>query len=467
MIKFGTSGWRAILADEFTYPNVRLVTQAIANYLKRKNKPGEILIGYDNRFLSDTFAKHSATILHRNKFKPVLSKRSIATPVLSVECLRRKANGIINFTASHNPFEYNGLKFSPASAGPALPEDTQAIEKEIHNLFESNFIQKNKNFSLEESLKPVDLERHYLKRLNHFLDTKALKKSKIKVIYSPLYGAGIGILDNFLKNLGLKVCSIENHIDPYFGYKHPEPSLENMLEIKRRILQKEFNIGLATDGDADRFGIIDSNGMFIEPNFFIALLADYLIEQKGFKGGLARSLATSHLLDRVAKYHAREIHETPVGFKYIGELISKNKIAIGGEESAGLSIRGHIPEKDGILACILAAEMVAIRKKSLSEQLKDLFKKTGRLFSKRVNLRVAEKIKKQLLKKLQQPDKLVKEKKVIKIDRRDGVKFHFEIDNWVLIRLSGTEPLVRVYAEAPTKKLLQENLSWGEKIIFG
>jgi phosphoglucomutase len=467
-IKFGTSGWRGIIADDFTFSNVRIVLQAISNYIKSAGLAGKpVVVGYDTRFMGDSFSEEAVKVLAANGIKTLLCKRDTPTPVIAYEIIKKKAAGGINFTASHNPCYYNGIKFSPEWGGPALPETTKKIEKEISRIKEADV----KTIGFDEAkakglVKMLDPQKSYLNALKSKLDTKALADSKIRLAIDTLYGTAAGYIDRFLDEIGVKYEIIHNYRDPYFGGESPEPSEKQLKELINMVkAKKNVNLGIATDGDADRFGIVDRNGRFIEPNIIIALLLDYLIETRGLKGGVARSVATTHFIDAVAKRHNRKVYETPVGFKYIGELLSEGKILIGGEESAGLSIRGHVPEKDGILACLLVAEMVASKKKSISELTDELYKKVGKFLTKRVNLHLTEDMKQHFMKKVKTPPQNIAGKKVVKVDRTDGTKLILEDGSWLLMRASGTEPVIRLYVESDSQKGLEKVSRAGEDFI--
>ncbi len=460
-IRFGTSGWRSIIADEFTFLNVRLVTESICSYLTEINNQTQqtIIIGNDTRFMGEKFCQVAAEIAKNKGFRVLLCNHPTPTPTISYSIRKELASGAINFTASHNPPEYQGIKFSTSDGAPAMPEVTQRIEKLIENKADL----ADKSGGTIEEYDPRDSYLEELKSKVHF-DT--LAKANGKYAFDPLYGTGRGYLDKALRNIGLNVETIHDWRDVTFGGRSPEPSEKQLDELRELVKTKHLTLGLATDGDADRFGIIDSNGEFITPNQLVALLTDYLAESRGWKQGVARSVATSHLVDRVAKSRGLELYETPVGFKFIGELINEDKIILGGEESAGLSIRGHIPEKDGILACLLAAEAVAARGASLTEQLKELTDRVGNLESGRIGVKLTPEIAASLAERLSREPNEIGGKKIEKINRMDGVKFIFADDSWMLMRPSGTEPMVRIYAESERKKDLENLLVEGRKFLL-
>lgn len=465
-IKFGTSGWRAILADEFTFENVRIVTQAVCDHVREKGESGKgVVVGYDTRFIGDKFALEAAEILAANGIKAFLCNRDVPTPVIAFEIVRRKAAGGINFTASHNPPEYNGLKFSSSWGGPALPETTGDIEKRANEMMgEMTYREVSLKKGMDEKLiEFIDPKDAYLKDMKGKVDTGILKGMKVAVNH--LYGTSRGYLDALLEEAGCEVIKFHNHPDPSFGGRSPEPSEENIHDfIEKMKGDNTISLGLATDGDADRFGIVDRGGKYIEPNYIIALLLDYLMRTRGWKGGVARSVATTHLIDRVAKKHGIEVYETPVGFKYIGELISEDKLVIGGEESAGLTIKGHVPEKDGILACLLVAEMAAKERKGLTELLNDLYSEVGTVLTRRVNIHLEGS---GLKERLKTPPSSFAGLNVDKVVTIDGTKLILSDGSWVLIRPSGTEPVVRFYAEAFSVNDLDKLTEAGKKLILG
>src|SRR5438105_3031253 len=361
-IKFGTSGWRGVIAEDFTFANVRLALTAIAEHVKARSPQPTILVGYDTRFYSEEFSQLAVDILQHHGIRAVLGETFTPTPAVAFEIMRRKLDGAINFTASHNPAPYHGLKFSSADAGPDVSE-------------------------------------------------------------------------------------------------------ENLAPLRKVVIDAKTSAGLATDGDADRFGIVDRDGAWIQPNLILALVYDYLVETRQWKMPAARSVATTQMIDAVAKSHGQSVHQTPVGFKYIGQLIREDKIALGGEESAGLTIRGHIPEKDGILACLLVAEMIAERGASIGEQIRAMYNKLGREFwPVRENLHLGDEQKANAVRKVAVDSSTLLGRKVISIDRTDGAKFVFDDGSWMLLRLSGTEPLLRLYVEAEnaaaSARLTSEATKW-------
>jgi phosphoglucomutase len=466
MIKFGTSGWRGIIGEDFTFDNVRIASQGIANYLKKANQKGRgVVIAYDTRFLSEKFASEAARILAFNDIQAYLCTRDVPTPVASFETVRRKAMGAINFTASHNPPEYNGLKFSTSNGAPALPEITKQIEDEINKVAATG--QRVDVYEKAELIEEIDPKDRYLDGLKQKVDVDTIRKSGLRIAIDSLFGTSRDYLDYFLLESGVEVKIIHNYRDPYFGGFSPECNEKNLGELRKVVTDEGFDLGLATDGDADRFGIIDDRNRFVSPNVILSLLAIYLKRERKIPGGLARSVATTHLIDAIAKKLDVELHETPVGFKYIGELILDDKIAMGGEESAGMSMYRHLPEKDGILACLLVAEMVAHTGKKLNQLIEEMYQEFGYFYSKRIDMKLTPQLKDSLAEKLANPPKSIDSFNVREVNKTDGVKLIFDDSTWLLFRLSGTEPVARIYAEACTPKDLKHVLDSGKKWALG
>jgi phosphoglucomutase len=460
-IRFGTSGWRAIIADEFTYENVRRVTEAICCYLKEHPEfsGAPLIIGHDSRFMGEQFSAVAAEIVARKGFPVLVCNRPTPTPTISHAIRDQNAAGALNFTASHNPPEYQGIKFSTSDGAPALPEITRRIEE---NFVAGRIAADQSGGSVEE----FDPRSAYLADLRTKIRFDDIAAARGRFAYDALWGTGRGYLDGILREFGLEVETIHDWRDVTFGGRSPEPSEKQVGELIEAVRSKGLTLGLATDGDADRFGVIDSNGEFVQPNHLIAILTDYLAESRGWNLGVARSVATSHLVDRVADDRGLKLYETPVGFKFIGELINRDEIILGGEESAGLSIRGHFPEKDGILAGLLAVEAVTVRGKSLTEQLNELYSRVGKLESGRIGVKLTDEVAASLKEKLTREPESIAGRKVEKINRMDGVKFFFADGSWMLMRPSGTEPLVRIYAESESASDLEVLLEQGRRYLL-
>ncbi|MCX5777265.1 MAG: phosphoglucomutase/phosphomannomutase family protein [Candidatus Firestonebacteria bacterium] len=463
-IKFGTSGWRGIISDDFTFLRVQKAAQAIAKYVKEKEKHiinNGVIVGYDTRFLSEKFAASAAGVLSANGIKVLLTKRDTPTPVISYEIIKRKLAGGINITASHNPSSYNGLKFSPSWGGPALPETTKIIEQYAND---PKLELKGEN---DRKVLSLDPREEYLKVIKEKVDLKLIKKAGLSAGVDLLYGTGREYLDLLLKQNCKKVTVLHNYRDAYFGGGSPEPREERLAELKAAMKKEKLQLGLATDGDADRYGIIDKDGTFITPNEILSLLMVYLKKSRGWNGCVVRTVATTHFVDALAEKYGIPVRETPVGFKYIGEIMMQEPMIIGGEESGGLTIYKHIPEKDGILACLLVLEMVAAEKKSIREILKKLYAEVGYIATGKGSAILSEEKKQKLVKALEKkPPVKFGSYPVERLITMDGFKFLLGGKNWVMIRLSGTEPLVRIYAEADSDKRLAELVKLAKKYIY-
>jgi phosphoglucomutase len=466
-IKFGTSGWRAVMAEEFTFANVRRAVGGIARYVASQKPQGaRVIVGRDPRFLGETFSSMAGEILAANGIRPVIVTEPAPTPSFAYAVVQSKADGVINFTASHNPPEYNGIKFSTPDGCPALPEVTKKIETEIaagDAAVAARSVTGNGEGAAQESL---DVKPGYLKRLREIVDLEVIRKANLQVCFDPMWGSARGYSDGLLREAGVKVATVHDYRDVLFGGHAPEPDDHLLEDLRKKMRGTGAHIGIATDGDADRFGIVDADGTYLQPNYVIALLFDYLVESRGWKNGVAKSVATTNLINAIARARGVELYETPVGFKYIGELIMRDKIAIGGEESAGLSIRHHVPEKDGLLAGLLCCEMVARRGKSLGEQLTALCNQVGSYYPKRENFRLTPEVKAKFTEKLKSDPREFCGRGVSEVVRTDGLKLVFEDGSWVCYRLSGTEPVVRVYSEARSERGLEKLSTAAKKWIF-
>lgn len=447
-IKFGTDGWRAILDKDFTEENVKRTTLAIGKYVADNfgfSKP--IIIGYDPRKMADEYSLLCAEILKDKGFTVFYSSRVVPTPVLAYNALAKNACAIM-FTASHNPPEYLGMKFIPDYAGPATAEITDEIVSNLDKDYE-----KSANSGV---LHKVDLAPKYYEHLNSLIDFEVFKNLKTNIIFDGLYSASIGYFDEILKNKGIKFDSMHMFHDINFGGGMPDPKPRFLKELIEKIKNSKNTIGLANDGDADRFGVVNENDEYVSPNEIIAILLKHLIE-RGFEGAVVKTVGSSLLIDCVAKKLGVEVIETAVGFKHVGEAMRKNKVIIGGEESGGLSILGHIPEKDGLVANLLILEAMAASGKSLVELQKELYDLAGaKFYTDRIDLKLdnQEEIKPILAKAKE--IKEIGEYKVTSIDTKDGVKLMLGDKTKILVRPSGTEPLLRIYFETDSVEKLEE-----------
>lgn len=462
-IRFGTSGWRGVIAREFTWERVERVVDAIALFLQRRDRTS-VVIGGDCRFLSPELAESTAHRMASYGFRAFLSSCPCPTPVLSHVCRKESNGGIINFTASHNPPVYNGIKFSPWHGGPA----DGSMTSEIEDIIRQGHLPEKGDGSVElKDFRPV-----YIRDVQKYLNTDVFKNSDLRVVYDAFSGTGAGILDRILIDLGGAVRTINGVRDPLFaGRQHPEPGEMGIRDLAEEVVASGAVLGVATDGDADRFGIVDEKGSFVSPHDFLPLLLQYLIEQKGERGRAVRSVTTGSLLDRVARANGLETLVTPVGFKYLGAEMLKGGVVLAGEESGGLSITDHVPEKDGILACLMAAEMVCARGRGLAEQLEDLWKRYGRVHVSRRDVRLSPELSDYLKSEYfdSEPSEIAG-MNISRIDRTDGIRMLLEKGGWVLIRLSGTEPLARIYAQSDTlegKDRLLDKVTENFKVVDG
>lgn len=457
-IKFGTDGWRAIIADQFTFENVERVAYAVGMHVKKEygldeknaaKKP--ILIGYDTRFLADKFAERAGQILVSMGLSARITERDVPTPCIAYAAQNEPTCGALQITASHNPPEYCGIKYIPHFGGPATNDITNDITKHLNDL------PKDYEFA-RVSLQRFDPTSAYLDALRRFVDLKKLGTARVRVGYDALFSTSRGYLDTLIREAKLPISVLHDHRDPLFGGGMPEPKPEFLKELIALVKQEKLDVGLATDGDADRFAVIDETGIYLSPNQLLCLLTRHLVKNRGVKGAIVRTVGTTHLLDKLAKLYGLELIETPVGFKWIGEQMRQKDVLIGGEESGGVSVKGHIPEKDGILANLLVLEMMEYEKKPLSKIWQDLVAEVGSDFvAKRADMHLTAATQKALLERLSNspPDSIAGEK-VAKIGRSDGLKLYLDDSTFVLLRPSGTEPIMRLSYEAPNVARLEK-----------
>lgn len=445
-IRFGTDGWRAILCEDFTLPNARRVAKGIARYVLEKKDHPLLLVGYDGRFMNERFAKEAALVMQNEGIRVLISDKDTATPVIAYAVKEHRADGALMFTASHNPAEYNGIKFIPEYAGPAELEITDAIEKEIAKIGEVAV----PNGEIETFNPDMEYEEH----IRSLVDLEGI--GSLKIAYDAMHGAGRLYVGRILRENGVSVLEFNTNRDPLFGGRPPEPIAENLKELVSLVKEGKVDLGLATDGDADRFGVIDTGGRYINANEVLVLIYNYLLETKGAKP-VARTVATTHLLDAMAKAYGVNCIETPVGFKHVGEMMRTTDVVLGGEESGGLSVAGHIPEKDGILADLLIAKLRAYHDKPLAQVLDEIHDKYGKFVNKRLDLRLTMEKKQEIMNDLLESDhKKVGPWTVDYVNRVDGVKIVMRNDLWFLARASGTEPVVRIYLEASSPEELAQ-----------
>lgn len=461
-ISFGTSGWRGILADDFTCFNLRRVTRAVTRHLRRQTSSGSprILIGYDTRFLSEHLAREVAFVVSAEGAKPVVSQDFTPTPALAHAVLHRKFDGGINVTGGRNPAEYSGFKLSSRDGAPAAPEITASLEALVADLHDGSPAPPIP----ESGIKRLDPAPDYRKSLRKHFRSRVIAGGRLKVVCDPCYGAGRGYLSSLLSACA-ETQEIRTERDVTFGGSAPDCGERQLAPLMQEVRRRGAHLGLATDGDADRFGVVDRGGRYVPANLVLALLADYLLETRKSRLGIARTVATTRLLDDVAALHSVPLFETPVGFKHFRDLLVEGKVLMAAEESSGLSLAGHVPEKDGILAACLVAEMVAFRRKPLHRQISDLFKKVGPRHSRRDDHRLDAEQCEDLRVRLEYPPETLAGRKVVSMQRKDGTLLTCQDGSWLFVRISGTEPVARAYAEARNPKDLARLMDAGRAFI--
>ncbi len=452
-IHFGTDGWRAIISDDFTFENVRWVAQAIADIANMQQSGPDVLfvVGYDTRFLSDRYAKTVARVLAGNGIRVLITERFAATPAVSYAIVKHRAAGGVMITASHNPPRYNGLKLKAAYGGSASPEASKAIEIQLQANRQQNRVPRV--MPLREGVAQglvtfFDPYPDYARHVRTLVDLDAIAASGLRIGIDAMYGAGIGYTDRLLREAGVEPQLLHHEMNPGFGGLHPEPIGKHLQPLQQMLQQGEVVLGLATDGDADRIGAMGPGGEFVNPHQIMALTLDYLL-QRGQRGVVVKTVSTTQMLNRLAQEQQLEVIETPVGFNYISELMLSHDVLIGGEESGGISISGHIPEGDGVLMGLLLAELVAQQGGDVNALIDQIMARVGYFSYARNDYKTKPFDKKEMVAKLtaNAPVRLA-DAQVIHINTRDGVKYLLADNSWLLIRPSGTEPVLRVYAEA-------------------
>jgi len=463
-ITFGTDGWRAVIAEDFTVENVQIVAQAVADYLKCQPINSLLtLVGYDARFLSEKFAETVASVLAANDIPVILTPEITPTPVISFAIKEKKAAGAIIITASHNPPQYNGIKFKAHYAGSADENITREIE---------NFLYRNAvaSYSLENALREgkvqiEDLSPKYFSFIRSYVEMEQIRQLKEKIVVDPMYGT----TGNYFARLlpGNCLILIHNARNPYFGGLNPEPIPPHLDALAEKVRQEKATIGIATDGDGDRIGVVDETGSYLTPHQVFGLLLLHLLRHRKWKGAVVKTVSTTMLVDRISRQYGLKLYITPVGFKHICQLMLQEDILLGGEESGGLGFKAYIPERDGILSALLLLEMIAVRNKTVGQILQEVEEEFGRFRYRRVDLYYPEEKRDCLIPEISSspPGKLA-QKTVKNIDYTDGIKFLLDNDSWLLIRPSGTEPLVRIYAEAESEEEVAHLVSEGKNLVL-
>jgi phosphomannomutase len=450
-IKFGTDGWRGIISDNFTFKNVRRVAQAIADYYNNVTRAQvKMAVGFDTRFLSEKYAEIVAEVLSQNSVEVILSDRAIPTPMLSFAVRHRKLTAGVMITASHNPGEYNGIKIKTASGGAAGLEVTREVER---------LLAKSSRVPLTQPAKDVvklDLSRDYVKFLRSYIDLKKIKNARFRVLIDVMHGSGNGFIAEVLKGTKVKLEFLRRERNPWFGGLRPEPVVENLKETIDKMRKEKFDLCLVLDGDADRIAAVVPGGIFVSPQKILGLLTLHLFEDRKMRGGVVKTIVGTNLLDNLTKALGLRLYETPVGFKYISSLMDTEDILVGGEEAGGIGFKNYIPERDGTLAGLLLLEMMVYRKKNMLKILDEMEKKFGKYYYLREDLQIRNPI---INITSFKGIKKILDKEVVEVKDYDGVKLICSDRSWLMFRGSGTEPIMRIYAESKSltksKKLLE------------
>lgn len=477
MIRFGTDGWRAVIADTFTFENLRLIAQAVASSVL-KNHLGsaepQVVVGYDTRFLSDRFAAETARVLAANGITTWLTRTDAPTPAISFNVKEIGADAGVVITASHNPPRYNGFKLKASYGGSATAEECSLVEAELQAMERDargpNLM--DLNMAVDRGLiRRFDPAWSYYQHLGTLIDLDTISNGELTVVADAMWGAGRGAFTSILSRTRSRTSEIRGQLNPGFGGIHPEPIQKNLTELAAAVQREKADVGLATDGDADRIGAMDGRGNFVDPHIIMALALRHLVEVRGQTGDAVKTVSTTFMIDGIAQKHGLKVHETPVGFNHIGDLMMRRDILIGGEESGGISIKGHIPEGDGILMGLLLLEIMGHHKAPLHDIIADLQKTFGPAHYGRIDAPLRhQRPKRQVTEMLasQAPASLAGEA-VARVDTLDGVKYYLNDLSWLLIRPSGTEPVLRIYAEARSpeaaKALLDEGVKMGEVLL--
>lgn len=463
-IVFGTDGWRGVIARDFTFDNLTLVAHATAKYVESmKAKNPAVVVGYDTRFLSPEFARETARILASYGITVHITETFSSTPQISFHTKQKGAQLGIVITASHNPPIYNGYKVKASFGGPAIPEQIAEIERELAALkgkAPKVTLKSFDDYVSARTIRPFDAAESYIRYLRKKIDLDLIRSSGLKIVYDPMHGAGIDFLHRILPD----IITIHGEYNPSFGeVDHPEPIAECLRPLMDAVKKHKADVGIATDGDADRVGAVDESGAYVDPHRVFMLLLSYLFTEKKRRGAVVKTVSLTSMVDMFCERNSIELHETPVGFKYVAKLMSEEKILIGGEESGGLGTSLHIPERDGVFNALLLLEMMASRKKSLAVLCEELDEEFGPHRYRRRDVTVTEQQKKQILNACAKKPLKIGRHNVLRVETKDGFKFYVD-KGWLLVRASGTEPLIRFYAEAESIGRVNELIEEGLKL---
>jgi alpha-D-glucose phosphate-specific phosphoglucomutase len=465
-IKFGTDGWRGLIADDFTFANVRRVASAIASYVLKYEEPkGGVIVGYDARFLSPQAARAVSEVIAAAGIPVKLANDYTPTPAVSYAVKHQGAAGGVMVTSSHNPWNWNGVKFKGKFGGSATP----AIMKKIEEELAANAAPNGNKAQIEE----VDLKKAYIAAVCAFADLDLIAKTKFKFAVDAMYGSGRGVLTGIFAERGIQHVAIRQEVNPLFPGINPEPIRPHTKMLEETVVREKCDAGLATDGDADRIGAVAEDGSFVDAHKIFSVLLRWLLERKKWPGEITRAFNTTRMIDRIAAKYGRKVHETPIGFKYAADLMMEREILMGGEESGGIGYSRFLPERDGVLNCLLLANVMAEEGKPLGQLVADLQHDFGAHYYGRSDLHIPEDIKRNAIERARaESTRSLGRYKVLRKEHMDGVKFFLDAptngngaEAWVLFRASGTEPLLRLYTEASSSELVTELLTIGEKFV--
>jgi len=464
-IRFGTDGWRGVIDEDFNETNVRLVARAVAEYLHHAKPEGHgVLVGYDNRLKSEVFARAAAEELARCGLPTVLSESSLSSPALSFAVYHRKAQGGVMITASHNPPQFNGFKFKANYGGSALPDITEQIEAHLQRILAGEQTAAHK----PAGMRTENLTTAYLQHLSTLVEMPRILEAGWKVVTDAMHGSGAGYLRTLLQGGRTQVIAIRENRDTQFGGVNPEPIASNLGVLMETVVREGADIGIALDGDADRVGAVDERGNFVDSHRIFAITLYHLVQRRGWRGRVVKTISTTNMIDALSRHFGLPLTVTPIGFKYICENMLQGDVLIGGEESGGIGVQHHIPERDGVLMGLMLLEAMTLSGKKLSELVQEVFELTGEHHYHRIDLHLEREEMPAARERVAQTEaREVAGLPVQAIDRMDGTKFLFEDGAWLLMRASGTEPVVRVYAEASSPELVQQLLSAGEALVRG
>ncbi|HXW91127.1 MAG TPA: phosphoglucomutase/phosphomannomutase family protein [Terriglobales bacterium] len=465
-IKFGTDGWRGVIADDFTYENVRRVSSAIAAYIRKHEDPSRgVVVGYDTRFASERVARVAAEVLAAAGIPVKLANDYTPTPAISLAVKQLGAAGGVVITSSHNPWNWNGVKFKGKFGGSATPQIIHLIEEQLDRGTELN--------GTKAPIEEADLKHSYVEALCRFADLERIRQAKLKFVVDSMYGSGRGVLSKIFRDHGVEHLAIRQELNPLFPGINPEPIAPNLVMLQETVVREHCHAGLANDGDADRIGAVAEDGSFVDSHKIFSVLLRWLLERKRWPGEVVRAFNTTRMVDRITKKYGRRLHECPIGFKYIADLMMEREIVIGGEESGGIGYSRYLPERDGILNALLLANVMAEEGKPLGQLVADLQREYGPHYYGRLDLHISEEMKQHAIERAQEKDtRRLGSFAIVKKESLDGVKFFLDVPSdgngaeaWVLLRASGTEPLLRVYAEAASQELVTEILARAEAFV--